>query len=742
MTQTPRIGLFVCECGGAISAYLDVPALVQRAQTLPGIQWAGQARYWCSPAGLRRMQSTISEQHLDRAAIAGCAPRTHLNHFRRPLAGLVAPDLVQVLNLRDLCALPHRNTPEPAMAKARDQIAMAIAALADNQAGKPIRASISPHAIVIGGGIAGMTAALSIAESGVSVTIIEREGNLGGARRFESGNTDNAKLVAERIMAVNSHERIQVRTKATIRAAGGSVGCYRLELADGEKLEGGAIIIATGARASVPKVYSSLPSDTDPGSTNYAFLLCDMSQKGPQECLHACCPEAFERAVEIKRRSTDSQVTIFFREIYTAGGAYNDLVWAAQRLGVNLVRYPPAHSPRVLDGEIVTFDELEGREVRIPCDRLFDMSLGSAPENGLPLADMLCVPIDNRGFIPNARLRLYPADRIDRGIYSCGGAHFPCDTFQAILQAYDAAARAVRHIMSKEIVNRAPAAVVEAATCNGCGDCVRVCPFSAIKLVPRGWSSATNLSQISQAPDRTDDRQSIPEPGEGEWGVKPAEVKGSGPGLLKLASVDPMLCTGCGNCASACPVKAAVVSSATERQLEAQILTALGRKGNAQDYSSTRPAALNEPRVLIFACDWSGMSAAEMAGAHHLSYPACTRLIRVNCTGRLYPGVLLKALELGATGAMILGCEPGACHYEQGNQHAEQVFGQAAALASLLGEKERLEVKWVQPDNGDEFVEAVNGFVERLRSGMTRPLRMREEMNLAEGARSHPSLWS
>jgi heterodisulfide reductase subunit A len=276
------------------------------------------------------------------------------------------------------------------------------------------------------------------------------------------------------------------------------------------------------------------------------------------------------------------------------------------------------------------------------------------------LAALLRLPVDATGFMADIRTRLRPADRIERGIFVCGAAHFPCDAQRAMFEAYSAAARAVHHIQRAQITNWATAATIDPKRCNGCGDCVRVCPFMAITLQPR----------------------------QGEIG---------------LAVIDPFLCTGCGNCVSVCPVKAAQVASATDEQIEAQIHAAV------QDHLIT-----SSPRHLVFACEWSGYAAAEIAGARGLLYPASTRIIRLNCTGRLQPGLILKALEMGAAGVMVLGCAPGLCHYEQGNERCAAAFEQANGLAQLLAMDDRLRLEWIPPDDGARFAQVVTDFVAGL----------------------------
>ena len=208
------IGVFVCECGGKIPA-----------GQISNVSYSEQANYWCLPANIERMRAAIAEQHLDRVVIAGCSPRTHEALFHRALDGVVDLSLVNIVNVRDLCfGDPTR---------AREQIAMAVADISARTPQQPRLARIMPHAIVIGGGIAGTTAALAISDADIPVTLVERETQLSGA--------------SERIGKVCAREKIRVMTNTTITQVSGTVGQYRVALNNGETIQAGAIIVASGA---------------------------------------------------------------------------------------------------------------------------------------------------------------------------------------------------------------------------------------------------------------------------------------------------------------------------------------------------------------------------------------------------------------------------------------------------------------------------------------------------------------
>jgi heterodisulfide reductase subunit A-like polyferredoxin/coenzyme F420-reducing hydrogenase delta subunit len=532
---TPRIGVFICDCGDKVSSILDVESLVEAAGELPGVVYAGHAPYWCSADGGERLQEALRAEELERVVVAGCSPRTHKRLFQETVAQAgLNHDLLGLVNIREGCAWPHRGEHKAATARARDQIEMEVVHVAALAPRPQVQAKIAPAALVIGGGVAGMTAALELADADVPVTLVERAVTLGGM-----ATADAPELAADLIAAVQTHPGITLQLDSHITHVDGSVGAYHITI------------------------------------TNHK-----------------------------------SQIT-----------------------------------PANLFGAVI-------------------VATGTPDDGTVELAKMLRMTQDVDGFLPELRVRLRPGSYIERGIYVCGSSHYPCDAAEAQFQAYSAASRALRHLRQEIVTAHGSVAQVDPEKCNGCGDCFKVCPFTAVTMA-----------------ERTGGLRKRPEQSVG----------------LSLAVIDPLLCTGCSNCVSVCPVGAVTVAGWTDTQLEAQMRVAL---------------AAAEPRVLIFACEWSGYAAAELAGAQKLTYPPNVRMIRLDCSGRLQPGLILKAFEMGAAGVLLLGCEPKLCHYERGNERAAAVYDQVEALVGLLGlPPTRLQVAWTPPDDGPAFAELVTGFV-------------------------------
>ena len=536
--QLGRIGVFICECGDKVAGVLDVEFLAESARRLPGTIYAGHAPYWCSADGRERLQETIRAERLERIVVAGCSPRTHRRLFQETAAEAgVDRALVGLVNIREGCAWPHRGEAGAATTRAQAQIGMEVVHVAELTPRPRAEVHITPAVLVIGGGLAGMTACLELADAGVPVTLVERAPTLGGTAAPDTRDLTDA---------VQTHPGISVKLNTHVANVDGSVGSY---------------LVTT---------------------TNH------------------------------KMRNTSTP----------RGGKRTQ------------------HGPF---GAIIVATGVPDQETN-------------------ELAKLLRLPQDAQGYLPECRIRLRPGTYVERGVYVCGSAHYPCDAAETQFQAYSAASRALRHLRRVKMTAQAPVAQVNAEKCNGCGDCLTVCPFAAVTLEER--------------------------------------LEG-----LSLSVIDPLLCTGCGNCVSVCPVGAVTVAGWADSQLEAQMRLALGE--------ALPQAASSQSPVLIFACEWSGYAAAELAGAQKLSYPSSVRMIRLDCSGRLQPGLILKAFEMGAAGVLVLGCEPKVCHYERGNEQAARAYEQVEAITNLLGlPSTRLQLAWTPPDDGPAFAELVTRFVE------------------------------
>ncbi|HSR29694.1 MAG TPA: hydrogenase iron-sulfur subunit, partial [Anaerolineae bacterium] len=307
--------------------------------------------------------------------------------------------------------------------------------------------------------------------------------------------------------------------------------------------------------------------------------------------------------------------------------------------------------------------ELASRSRRLSYDRVVLATPLVPQPDASVVAHMLGIVQDENGFFPDVHHRLRPQNYAERGVYVCGAAHYPTDWTEAEFQATGAAFKALRHLRTGQVTSHAPAAVVDEKLCTGCGNCVETCPFAAISMHKR----------------------------EGE---------------LDFSKIDPLLCTGCGNCVVVCPVKAISQPLDSDAQVLAQIEAALAS------------AAQNgRPRVLVFGCEWSGHAAAELAGAHKLSYPAEARLIRMRCSARFDPTHLLWAFFSGADGVFLGACPPGDCHYVTGNRHAQERFNTLRGLLAESGfDPRRLRLEWITPDDPHDFVDKITNFTNLMRA--------------------------
>ncbi len=519
--QVPRVGVFVCHCGINIGAYVDVPAVVEYARGLPGVVLAEDSLYTCSADAQRSLVERIREHGLNRVIVASCTPRTHEPLFKETLreAGL-NPHLFEMANIRDQCSWVHMNAPEEATAKASDQVRMAVAKALLIEPLEEVTLDVNPRALVIGGGLAGMTAALALAGQGFPATLVEREDRLGGNllhTRYTLENDDVPSYLAELVSRVRGHPLIDLRLSSAIASIEGYVGNFRtvLEAAGSTTaVEHGAVIVATGAVESVPDAYMygmdervvtqrqlerMVADGEDLSGRTVAMIQCVGSRDTARPyCSRVCCIDAVKNAVRILETFPDARVFVLYRDIRTYGTrevAYE----RARELGAIFIRFDP-EGPPVVTSEagrlrITAREPILGEDIVIDADLLALSPAIEPREDSMALAKMLKVPRNADGFFLEAHVKLRPVDFATDGVFLAGMAHSPKTIDESIAQACAAAGRAAT-LLSKGRVTVDPAvAVVDRDLCIGCGLCASLCPFKAIDIsLMEGGRKATVIS--------------------------------------------------------------------------------------------------------------------------------------------------------------------------------------------------------------------------------------------------------
>ncbi len=508
--EEPRIGVFVCHCGINIGGVVKVPKVAEYARSLPHVVYATDNLYSCSQDTQRLLVETIHQHRLNRLVVAACTPRTHEPLFQATLreAGLNR-SLFEMANIRDQCSWVHMHEPEAATEKAKDAVRMAVAKAAHLTALAEQQLPVTPAALVVGGGLAGLTAALAIADQGFAVTLVEREKTLGGrallltADRF--GN-DPRQAVAERIAQVRQHPKITVHLGSGVAAVSGYVGNFTTTLARGKAstvVNHGVTVLATGGRPYQPSQYQY-------GESAKVLTQLELEQKlaGKQPltktakqvvmiqcvgsrgeelayCSRVCCGQALKNSLRLKELRPDLGITVLYRDM-RAYGFLEDDYRAAREAGVIFTRYQPEHRPEVTIGKggavsVRYHDPLLRDEVELGADLLV-LSVGIVPEEPTTLARMLKVPVTAENFFLEAHVKLQPVDLPVDGTYVCGLAHSPRSMDETIAQAQAAAGRACQPLARGSITPAPIVSQVDPEKCIGCGACESFCPYKAIEI--------------------------------------------------------------------------------------------------------------------------------------------------------------------------------------------------------------------------------------------------------------------
>ena len=506
----PRTGVFVCHCGINIGGVVDVPAVVEYAKTLPNVVYATENLFTCSQDTAVKMGEVIKDQNLTRVVVASCSPRTHEGLFQENCekAGLNRY-LFEMANIRDQDSWVHMHEPVAATEKAKDLVRMSVAKAEYLKPLKPGQLSVNHAALIIGGGLAGITAALSLADQGFESHIVEKESHLGGnyAKLFSTlEGLDTRAHLAALLEKVAKSERIHVYTSAAIRKIEGFIGNYKTTLAtqDGEtKFEHGVVIVATGAYEFETDEYLHKQSDKVITQRELEELIAKEDDKFKHAqsvvmiqcvgsrtkerpyCSRYCCSEAMKNALKLKEADPCKDVTIIYRDIRTFG-LKEDFYKKARELNVKFIRYDEDRKPEVsVDGDklaIRVFDPILNDSVTLASD-LLALSVGTVPNPANEeIGKMLKVPTNQDGFFLEAHVKLRPVDFATDGVFMCGMAHAPKLSDDAIVQANAAVSRAST-ILTKDLIQaEGKTAYVNKQRCAACGLCEANCPFGAIAV--------------------------------------------------------------------------------------------------------------------------------------------------------------------------------------------------------------------------------------------------------------------
>jgi heterodisulfide reductase subunit A len=511
-----KIGVVVCYCGANIGRVVDIPAVIEYAATLPNVSWAGDNLFACSTENAKQISDAIVEKGLNRVVLAACTPRTHEPLFRDTCreAGL-NQYFFEFANIREHCSWVHSREKESATQKAKEIVRMSVARAAHLEPLQEFQLPVDHTGLIVGGGVAGMTAALNMAEQGFEVYLLERDSDLGGmARRihYTLEGLDVQTYLNTLVRKVYQHRSIHVWTDATILDVSGYVGNFVTRVnSEGRvrEVKHGVAILATGAQEYKPTEY--LYGDSERVMTqlelegeivaqsekvlnaqSVVMIQCvGCRQADRNYCSRICCSQAIKNALKLKKINPEMEIQILFRDMRTYSFRENFYREASEN-NVKFVRYEPDNKPVVEAAgnafKITVPDPVLGQMMELEADLVVLAAAVIASETGQEAGKLFKVSNNPDGFFQEAHAKLRPVDFSADGIFLCGTAHYPKHLTETISQAYGAAGRAVG-ILSRETVTASGAVCdVTEHDCVACGACITACKYGAIDFVdtPQG----------------------------------------------------------------------------------------------------------------------------------------------------------------------------------------------------------------------------------------------------------------
>ena len=512
MGDEVRIGVFVCHCGINIGSVVNVPGVEQSTEGMEGVVYHTQSLYSCSQDAQEVLKDKIKEHNLNRVVIAACSPRTHEPLFQETLkdAGLNR-SLIEMVNIRDQCSWVHANEPEAATDKSMDLVRMAVAKARGMQPLPEQTVPVTPKAVVIGGGIAGMTAALTLADQGFDSLLLEKGKVLGGNLGLLThtlGHDDTASHMKKLASQVQKSKRIEVITEAELVSTAGFIGNYSSVIASGagkkkteQTVDHGVFVLATGGHEHRPDGYlldknskvmtqqelerrlAGKAKNRAPGSV--VMIQCAGSRGDDLKyCSKVCCSHAVKNALKIKEINPDSQVIVLYRDMRTYGFA-EDAYREARLKGVIFIPYEMENKPEVYEKgrnlQVKFFDSILQEEMDLAPD-LIALSVGIVPDGTEELSKLLKAPLTDEKFFLEAHVKLRPVELPVDGVYVCGLAHGPKPLDETIAQAQAAAAKAAIPLVKGHVSVDPIVSKVNEEACIGCSLCASLCPFKAIEM--------------------------------------------------------------------------------------------------------------------------------------------------------------------------------------------------------------------------------------------------------------------